>query len=527
MSLARRLGLAALSGILLAASFPKPGLSALAFVALIPLLFALRGASGRAGYLCGHIAGTVQGAFLLSWTGDVVVRFGGAPIPLAVLLVLVLAFAFGVFLGAFGWLQARAERGFGDTALLLSPFFFVTCEFLREHLLFGFPWCLLGYSQVEFPELIQISTFTAVHGVSFLVASVAAGIAYALAAKTRAERRFGLTLPAALTSLALAYGHARVQRPIDSTGALTVGVVQASIPQDQKWESSLLNANIDRHIELSRRAIERGANLVVWPESAVAYELDQYPEVRKQLSELLSPTGAYLLTGNDDRERDGQGVMRSYVGAKLISPEGKIAMRYRKMRLVPFGEYLPLQPILRYLPVRRLVESVSDFTPGTRAESARVFGITVGAFICYEAIFPSLVRRFPANGAEVLINVTNDGWYGTSAAPYQHYAMARFRAVENRRFLIRAANTGISAIVDPYGREIERSELMERIALVGEVRSVAEKTFYARFGDVFAWSITAATVILSLAAALRRSSPSNRLPSADTPSAESLTRHEN
>ncbi len=458
------------------------------------------------GFVCGHITGTVQGFVVLSWVGDVLLQYGGVPQALALLLTLLLALAFGLFLAAFGAIHAHVSIAFGARAVLFSPVVFVTCEFLREHLLFGFPWCLLGYAQVEFPEFIQVAAFAAVHGVSFLVAASSAGLAYAFMAREPFERRLGLTLPALLISAALAYGHARLQRPIAQDAALRVGVIQASIPQDQKWESALLQSNIDRHLALSVEAVRREARLIVWPESAIGYELDLYPEVRKKISDFASREGVFLLAGNDDRERDQGGVLRSYVGAKLVSPEGAIAMRYHKMRLVPFGEYLPLpSPLVSLLSLGRLVESVSDFTAGTEAATGRVLGVSLGAFICYEAIFPSLVRRFTVAGAQVLVNVTNDGWYGTSAAPYQHYAMARFRAVENHRFLVRAANTGISAIIDPFGRELVRSELMEQRALVGEVRGISEITFYARYGDVFAWSLVILTALaVALASFLSR-----------------------
>ncbi len=501
MNLRRRLFLAAFAGVLLALSFPKPGLAPLAFVALVPLLLALRGASRRGGFLCGQVTGTVQGFFLLLWVADVLTEHGGAPFSLALVLTLALSVAFGLFLGAFGALQAHAGIAFGSRSLGLAPFLFVTCEFLREHLLFGFPWCLLGYSQVDFPELVQIAAFTAVHGVSFLLAASSAGLTQALVGSSSFERRLGLTLPALLLSIALAYGHGRLQQPLPAQGTLTVGVIQASIPQDQKWERALLRSNIDRHLDLSREAVLRSARLIVWPESAIAYELDLYPEVRKQIAEFTTSEGVFLLTGNDDRERDAQGKVRSYVGAKLLSPEGDILLRYHKMRLVPFGEYLPVPSfVASVLPIGRLVESVSDFTPGTQAVTGSALGIPLGAFICYEAIFPSLVRRFSMNGAQILFNVTNDGWYGTSAAPYQHYAMARFRAVENHRYLVRAANTGISAIIDPFGRELARTRLMEARALVGDVRAVSETTFYSRNGDVFAWAVTVVAALGSVAA---------------------------
>ena len=512
MTLGRRIGLAAFSGCLLAASFPKIGFGTAAFVALVPLLLALDGASRRVGFLLGHIAGTVQGFVLLFWVSDVLAHHGGASVSMAYLLTFALAIAFGLFVGLFGALQAHLGRAFGSRALFLAPFAFVTSEFLREHLLFGFPWCLLGYSQVDFPEFIQVASFTAVHGVSFLLVASSAGLAHAVIARSGFERRLGATCAALLLSAAMAFGHGRLQQPLDADATLTVGVIQASISQDQKWESALLQSNIDRHLALSRDAISRGARLVVWPESAIGYELDLYPDVLAQVKELTAKEGVFLLTGNDDRARDAKGVARSYVGAKLISPEGRIDMRYRKMRLVPFGEYLPVPAFVsRILPVERLVENVSDFTPGQVASTGRVFGVSVGAFICYEAIFPSLVRRFPMNGAQVLVNVTNDGWYGTSAAPYQHYAMARFRAVENHRFLVRAANTGISAIIDPFGRELARSELMEPRALVGEVRAISEITFYARYGDVFAWSVVAVSALASVVAWFLGRTRSNRL----------------
>ena len=512
MTLSRRLGLSALTGLLLAIAFPKVAFAPAAFIALAPLLVALNGVSRRVGFVCGQLAGTIQGFLLLSWVSEVMRLYGGVSSPMAFGLTFALALAFGLFVGAFGALQAHVGLGFPARSLFLAPFLFVACEFLRQYLLFGFPWCLLGYSQVDFPEFIQIASFTAVHGVSFLLVAASAGLAQVVTGRSAFERRLGVTLPALLISGALAFGHGRLQEPLVGEGALTVGVVQASIPQDQKWDEALLQSNIDTHIALSREAVKRGARLVVWPESAVGYELDLYPEARQEITDFTAKEEVFLLTGNDDRERDSTGAIRSYVGAKLISPSGDIVMRYHKMRLVPFGEYLPLPSFLSsFLAVKRLVQGVSDFTPGTRASTGQVQGVSVGAFICYEAIFPSLVRRFPVEGAQVLFNLTNDGWYGTSAAPYQHYAMARFRAVENHRFLVRAANTGISAIIDPFGRELVRSELMERRALVGEVRGTSELTFYSTHGDVFAWLVSASAALAALTAGFLSRARSNRL----------------
>jgi apolipoprotein N-acyltransferase len=264
-------------------------------------------------------------------------------------------------------------------------------------------------------------------------------------------------------------------------------------------------ANVGRHVELTQRAAAGGAKLVVWPESAVPFLFDEDAELAGLLQRLVQTTRTFLYFGNDDRERRGDGRGLIYVGAKLLSPAGEVLARYRKIQLVPFGEYVPLQALFtvggRF--AAKLVQEVSDFTPGTEAVTGRVDGHGIGGYICYEAIFPGLVRRFPAEGAELLVNVTNDAWYGTTSAPYQHLAMASVRAVENRRYMVRAANTGITAVVDPWGRVLERTRLFDTTVLVREVPFVDERTFYVRYGDVFALACVAATLVL-LAGTRRR-----------------------
>jgi apolipoprotein N-acyltransferase len=207
--------------------------------------------------------------------------------------------------------------------------------------------------------------------------------------------------------------------------------------------------------------------------------------------------GVYLVFGNDDREGRPREEGRVWVGAKMLTPEGEVTLRYHKMRLVPFGEYVPLSGLLATLGVEKLVREVGTYTPGEEARVARADGGLLGTFICYEAIFPDLVRRFAASGAGLLVNVTNDAWYGRTSAPYQHFAMARLRAVENRKYLVRAANTGITAVVDPYGRVVARTELFEPTVLVRDVDFVPGETFYARHGDVFAWSCVGIALALT------------------------------
>jgi apolipoprotein N-acyltransferase len=226
-----------------------------------------------------------------------------------------------------------------------------------------------------------------------------------------------------------------MSRPIPETGRIVVGLVQGGVRQEDKWVPENAWDNVDRHLELTAEAARRGARLVVWPESAVPFLYDREPALATRLQETVRRHGVHLFFGNDDLEETAAGGRRIYVGAKLLSPEGRITARYRKMHLVPFGEYVPLHALFTMggRVTAKLVQEVSDFTPGTEAVTGEVDGHRIAGHICYEAIFPGLVRRFAAGGAELLVNVTNDAWYGTTSAPYQHLAMTVFRAVENRR----------------------------------------------------------------------------------------------
>jgi apolipoprotein N-acyltransferase len=243
----------------------------------------------------------------------------------------------------------------------------------------------------------------------------------------------------------------------------------------------------------------------VWPESSVPDYYDDGPPAARELQALARESQAALLFGNDDREIDGRS-LRVFVGAKLLSPAGELAYRYHKIRLVPFGEYVPMQPLLTLggRVAAKLVQQVADFTPGQSLSLAPVDGHLAGAFICYEAIFPELVRGFADGGADLLVNITNDAWYGRTSAPHQHLAMAAFRAVENGKYLVRAANTGVTAVIDPRGRIVDQTPLFERTVLVRDVPWVPGRTFYARHGDVFAWTC------LGLAAALAATALSRR-----------------
>ncbi|PYQ17286.1 MAG: apolipoprotein N-acyltransferase [Acidobacteria bacterium] len=499
-------GLALLSGVLLALSFPKFGRAPVAWIALAPLLVALARAPGPAhGFRLGYLTGAVSSLGIVYWTATVVVQYGGLRLGVGIVVMAMLCLALALFPSIFGLLVTAWVRALGPRGLLLSPLAWVASEILRANTLCNFSWCLLGYSQQPHPGFIQLARYTAVYGVSFLLAGVSAVLAY-LAVEKRAGPRWTAALAAAVVVSAVwIHGVWLLGQPWPEAGRISVGLVQASILQENKWDPGHALENVQRHVELTRRAAARGARLVVWPESAVPFSFDDTPAVAEELRGLARDSSAYLLFGNDDRQDLPYGPYRVWVAAKMLTPRGDLPLRYHKIRLVPFGEYVPLQPVLtlggRF--TARLVQQVADFTPGEEYGVAEVDGHPLAAFICYEAIFPDLVRQFTRRGAELLVNITNDAWYGYSSAPYQHMAMAAFRAVENEKYLVRAANTGITAVVDPRGRIVERTELFRPAVLVREVAFVPGNTFYARHGDVFAWGCLAAAAAIT-AATLRR-----------------------
>jgi apolipoprotein N-acyltransferase len=501
--LPRRELLAALSGALLALSFPKFGRGFVAWIALAPLLISLHGVSASRALRLGYVTGAVSSLGLLYWTSSVVIAFGGLSLPVGIGVMALLCLAVALFPSLFAWLVGRWLAAFGPAALLLAPVAWVGSEILRAYTFFRFPWCLLGYSQHANLPMIQVARFTAVYGVSFLVVASGSVLAYVAVERSAARRRAAALALAALMAAVWLDGSTQLSRPVAASGSVRVGLVQASILQEEKWDETRAAENLARHEALTVQAASQGARLVVWPESSVPFYYDRAPDLAEELRSLARLHGAYLLFGNDDRE-DGAGSYRVWVGAKMLTPAGELAYRYHKIRLVPFGEYVPMQGLLTFggRIAAKLVQQVADFTPGDEYSVAPIEGHKLAATICYEAIFPDLLREFPVRGAELLVNITNDGWYGRSSAPYQHFSMAVFRAVENGRYLVRAANTGITAVVDPRGRVLAQTSLFERTVLVRDVPFVSALTFYSRHGDLFGWGCLAAACALTLGTGL-------------------------
>jgi apolipoprotein N-acyltransferase len=247
---------------------------------------------------------------------------------------------------------------------------------------------------------------------------------------------------------------------------------------------------------MTRQAIAEGARVVIWPESAIPFTFQEDTERADEIRQIARETGTTILLGSDEIERGSPN--RYYNSAFVVDPGGSTAGVYRKMHLVPFGEYVPLKRLFFF--AAPLVEAVSDFSPGTSAVLLPVTGHMVSTAICYEIVYPDLVRRFVLEGSELLTTITNDAWFGQTSAPYQHFMQASMRAIENGRYLVRAANTGVSGVVDPYGRVLLESRIFEPAVMVREVQFLRGSTIYTRTGDVFAYASVVATLALLVAA---------------------------
>jgi len=284
-----------------------------------------------------------------------------------------------------------------------------------------------------------------------------------------------------------------------------VGLIQGNVEQGEKWDATQAGTIFQDYIRMTRQALSEGAQLVLWPESSTPYPFDEDPDRAAQIRRLAQQARVPILFGSDQIQWRVTGNRRIpdkfFNSAFLVSADGLTAGVYRKMHLVPFGEYVPLQRLLFF--AAPLVERVGTFAPGERPELLPVNGHLVSVAICYEVVYPSLVREFVRGGSELLTTITNDAWFGRTSAPSQHFEQAAMRAIEEGRYLVRAANTGISGIVDPYGRVIERTAIYQPAVVVGEARFLRTSTFYARHGDILPYASVLATVALLVASKRR------------------------
>lgn len=489
---------AVLSGLLLALSFPGgPGLWPLLAVALVPLLLAVRGGSRGRAFRAGLVTGMVHFLILLYWIVIVLGHYGGLPWYLSVLALCLLALYMALYVGLF----ALGARMLVDTlppsaVLWLVPAVWVGLDWLRGWLFSGFPWMDLGYALWGQPALIQVADLLGHHGVTFLLVLINALLALSLNAGPGAGGRGRLLLAApvvlviAVVAVYSAVRWHQVGRQMAASDRMPIGIVQGNIDQDLKWSPENQGKTVATYIDQTASLFAGGdgtrrPTLVVWPETALPF----YPANSMFVEDLQRMNSRFdmaLLTGAPWYEVVDQAKKKYnyFNSALLIAPTGEFIDRYSKSHLVPFGEYVPLKPLLPFL--APLVESVGDFSPGVIGRPLAWRQGRIGVLVCFESIFPAIARQWVRNGANVLVNLTNDAWYGKSSAPHHSLAMTVFRSVETRRSLVRAANTGISGFIDPLGRVVRRSGLFEPWAAAEDVVLMDGESLWVRGGHLFA-----------------------------------------
>ena len=499
------LPIAAFSGLLLALSFPRPDMYLLAWVALVPLLLVM----DRRPFASGFWAGFTFFAMVLYWLNIVMTTFGGLDPFSSVVAYLLLVTYLALFFAVATWLAWRVKQRLGLPVVLSLPVIWVALEFLRGWLLTGFPWALIGYSQQNFSLAIQSADVTGVYGVGLMLIAVNALIAQLIQRPRQPSTWWAVAGVVVLLGSHFGYGLWRSAQVTDERpDQLQVALIQGNFDQSQKWDPALQQATVERYLSLSRQALRGAPDLFIWPEAATPFFLQDHSELSARVHELPQQTGVPLLVGSPAYELGEDGEYRYLNSAFLIDTDGVSRGRSDKVHLVPFGEYVPLGKLLSF--IDKLVVGVGDFSPGT-ISPLPLGEHKLGVLVCYEVIFPYLAREHVRLGTDLLVNVTNDAWFGRSSAPYQHLAMARFRAIENRIWIARSANTGITALIAPSGEITQSGPIFETLQMSGRVGLGAAPTFYTRFGDLFAIACLLITVVLGLAqecvVRMRRKSP--------------------
>jgi apolipoprotein N-acyltransferase len=535
-----RLALAVSSAVLLNLCFPLAGplpvwRSIFAWVGAVPLLVALLAAEeGKRpllqGFLTGWCFGVLWYAVNCYWIYQTMYLYGGLPVAASLGILLLFSLIMGLYYGLFGWLIAFARRTSPGLAgpLVLAPFLWTAIDLLGAHLI-RVPWDQLGYSQVSNAALSSIAPWTGVYGITFLLLAASALVAGGVVLRQR-------SLWVAGAGLIVVLNAGLLWHPAPAPTQATAVLLQENlnVQQDNAWAGSIFDAKTGRYVdewdvntghfvELSRHTCtpyiagmpETGApvvtpqceentapSLIVWPEAPSALT-EHDPRFLALMQKMAAVTGAAAIVGNAAADV-GAGHVDLYNAASVFAPDGALLGRYAKIHLVPWGEYIPFQSFFSF--AHGITHNAGRFTHGWRRSVFRVKGHRYGIFICYESIFADEIRQFAVNGAEVLVNISDDGWYGDTSAPWQHLNMARMRAIENRRWLLRDTNTGVTAAIDPYGRLTQSAPRHVFTSLAVEYGFRDDLTFYTRYGDVFALTCGILSIAM-LAGGVRRLIP--------------------
>ena len=483
---------AAAATLLTVLAYPPYAVPGLGAVMLAPLVAVLDGVRARRAFAIAWLYSLAMAFVATRWMlHALVVEYGASPLPSALFLVLIIG-SVALVPAAAAALFARLSPQLGDAAVPLAfAAIWALAEWLRAGP-FGVPWLLAAHTWFRVPIAIQLAEWGGIALVSFVTVAVSAGIGLAV----RRQSAWPLAAPALLAALAIGIGALRLSTFEPTAGSATarIGVVQAAVPQDQRFQSDSARRNVTRHAEASQALARRGPlDLLVWSETAVDVDLDRTPMLRLGLEKLAGELGAPLVTG---APRTAGGVHTNSV--VLFAPEGGLVETYAKQRLVPFSEYDPAWGAW----LAPLIGPVTDgqpYVPGQQATIFRAGPLPFAAPVCFEITYPRLVRQFRRQGAVLLVNLSNDAWFGPVGYPEMHLAHAIFRAVETRAWVVRGANTGISAAIDPAGRVVEELPAFTEGTFAVSVAAAGPAPFYARYGDPPVLAGLAAIAIAALA----------------------------
>jgi len=527
--------LAGLSGLMLTASFAPINLDWIAWISLIPLLISIENTSLSDAFKIGLFTGLFHYLTLIYWIVTVLSRYGNISPILSLAALLLLSLYLSLYMAFFALVVVTFKKN--RVSSLWGASTWVALEYARSYIMISFPWCLLGYSQYSRLPLIQISDIAGVYIISFIIVLVNFAIyngaslifkkkisAYTLGCelevtsydhnKLNRKRKAGnehtfqsvgieTIFTFFLVGCILVYGYSRLKEKGDNNPKgreLRAVVVQGNIDQSLKWDSDFQEETVSIYKKLSLESAIFKPQLIIWPETALPFFFQNASHLSKEVFEVAKITNANILFGSPAYVKDKDSIFY-YNRAYLIS-KNRVFDYYDKVHLVPFGEYVPLK---KYIPfVHRLVPAAGDFSTGKKVKPIHSPGLKIGALICFETIFPDISRKFAVQGAEFLVNLTNDAWFGRTSAPYQHLSMAVFRCVENGLPMARAANTGISAFILANGKIADKSELFAREILQKEIQLAHKKTFYSQLGDIFAILLTIATIIKFLWIVIKR-----------------------
>ena len=492
-----------LSAILLILAFPNFNLSYLAWICLIPLFLVIEGEDFLTSFLLGLLTGFVFYAGSIYWIIGTLRYYGDLSWPLSVLIGALLMGYLALYFGIFCGIVSFFNRFFYSFNIFLIACLWVALEYLRTYFLSGFPWNLLGYTQWNNLVVAQISAFTGIYGVGFLIVLVNVLVAKLIGFSLQLihRKQSAHSIQAVILVLAISLGYGLIIVSLDNkTGDLKpikTAIIQANIPPDMKWQPLEKTNTLRKYQFFVDRVRNDIIEVIVFPETAMPGLLREEPELLGAAKLMAQGSKASLLIGSMDRSHG-----KFYTSCFCLNMDGEIIGQYNKTHLVPFGEIFPFRKYLeKVIPV---VKELGDFTPGETLNILKSPLSNYGVNICYEDIFPDLVRRLARNGAEVLVNISIDSWYLDTAAPYQHFYMNVFRAIENRRWVIRSTASGISGYIDPYGYIYSQTQLFQPQVAIQMVTPENKLSFYTKYGDLFAKTCVGLLVLGFIGGLIRR-----------------------